>query len=168
MSDAVHDSCRVPPRPCTGQCCLQCSLPRCILLLHRAMSRHTATRCHVQEIYAQGNLPAVILLAMDSVNPNDCTAALGLLVKLLVPEYGNNELFAQQYMQVRLQPWLQSLGSTLNSYLVARTLPRSSTSVGVAASLFVPGGCVINFEALKTCTPAGWRPQGSVCAKDVP
>ena len=61
----------------------------------------TVAETCVQARYAGRNVPAVIIAAMESVNPNECTGALGLLAKLLIPEHNHNELFAQQYIEVR-------------------------------------------------------------------
>jgi hypothetical protein len=56
--------------------------------------------CRVQDVLAEFNLPKAILATIENINPSECIASLGALVKVLSPDRSKNEVFAQQYILV--------------------------------------------------------------------
>jgi hypothetical protein len=56
----------------------------------------------MQDVLAEYNLPKTILSTIENINPSECIASLGALVKVLSPDRSKNELFAQQYISVRI------------------------------------------------------------------
>ena len=54
-----------------------------------------------QDVLAEFDLPRAVLATIENVNPSECIASLGALVKVLSPDRSKNEFFAQQYIAVR-------------------------------------------------------------------
>jgi HEAT repeats len=120
----------------------------------------------LQDIFAGANVPATILLAVESVNPNECTAALGVLVKLLIPEHAHNELFAQQYIQARmharfLMHCVLHIAKILSSAACPPRWARLCCSLHVHVLLEPVGQMFADAHA-------GGRPEAGVCSEDVP
>ena len=55
----------------------------------------------MQAVLVDADVPRAMVLAIERVATNECEAALGVLVKLLIPEHAHNEAFAQQLIAVR-------------------------------------------------------------------
>lgn len=70
----------------------------------------------MQDVLAEFDLPRAVLATIENVNPSECIASLGALVKVLSPDRSKNELFAQQYIAVRpcpCKPPRQVIATTL-------------------------------------------------------